>query len=87
MPCRLAWGRGARQSPAQRCCPSPLPPSPPPQPSLSLLLRPGYRARKAADGSVERIDYFISDGIYGSMNCILYDHIELLPKWALVCLG
>lgn len=25
------------------------------------------------------VDYYVSDGVYGSFNCILYDHPELHP--------
>ena len=40
----------------------------------STLLTPvyGQRDRVAADGSVKK-DYWLTDGLYGSFNCILYD--------------
>jgi ornithine decarboxylase len=39
----------------------------------------GWRHRQCDDRTT-CMDYFISDGIYGSMNCLLYDHAEIDPK-------
>ena len=39
----------------------------------------GKRRRQGADGRAV-IDYWISDGIYGSMNCKLYDAFEARPQ-------
>ena len=38
----------------------------------------GVRPGTCADGSPTR-DYWITDGLYGSMNSILYDHARPLP--------
>jgi ornithine decarboxylase len=41
----------------------------------------GWRARRAAAPDAgPTMDYFISDGLYGSMNCLLYDHADLQPR-------
>jgi ornithine decarboxylase len=42
----------------------------------------GRRQRKTVvDGeSKVEMDYWISDGLYGSMNCLVYDHAVLSPK-------
>lgn len=33
----------------------------------------GQRDRKAENGSIKQKDYWLTDGLYGSFNCILYD--------------
>lgn len=44
----------------------------------------GHRRRVVADGDSGEtkvaMDYWISDGLYGSMNCLVYDHATLAPK-------
>jgi ornithine decarboxylase len=43
----------------------------------------GKRERvDAADvaGPRARVDYWVTDGLYGSMNCLLYDHATLAPR-------
>jgi len=35
----------------------------------------GYRDRTESDGSKFK-DYYVTDGLYGSFNCVLYDHAE-----------
>ncbi|KAK9785259.1 hypothetical protein WJX73_007314 [Symbiochloris irregularis] len=42
------------------------------QPGALALAINGTRTRETAEGTLRR-DYFMSDGIYGSLNCILYD--------------
>ncbi|KAI7846238.1 hypothetical protein COHA_000306 [Chlorella ohadii] len=39
----------------------------------------GWRARTADDSGEQLMDYFLTDGLYGSMNCLVYDHAELAP--------
>ena len=39
----------------------------------------GRRARPNAGGEMA-MEYWIADGIYGSMNCLLYDHAELSAR-------
>ena len=42
--------------------------------SASLFLNIyGNRVRKDMGGN-RLVDYWLSDGIYGSLNCIVYDH-------------
>lgn len=40
----------------------------------------GWRSRRAGAGMPASMEYFISDGVYGSMNCLLYDHADLTPR-------
>lgn len=43
-------------------------------------------AKRLVPGSVESpsrppsIMYYVNDGVYGSFNCLLYDHAEVLPS-------
>lgn len=38
----------------------------------------GKRPRRFPDGGLE-MHYWITDGLYGSMNCVIYDHMVLKP--------
>ena len=38
----------------------------------------GRRRRKGASG--EEFDYWVTDGVYGSMNCLLYDHAKISTR-------
>ncbi|XP_047120199.1 ornithine decarboxylase 1-like [Schistocerca piceifrons] len=31
------------------------------------------------DGSITSVMYYVNDGVYGSFNCLLYDHMEVTP--------
>jgi ornithine decarboxylase len=35
-------------------------------------------AKKTSPGN--RVDYYVNDGLYGSFNCILYDHVHCYPS-------
>jgi ornithine decarboxylase len=35
---------------------------------------------KSGGDAEEIISYYINDGVYGSFNCILYDHVDVFPK-------
>ncbi|KAL4436858.1 hypothetical protein ABPG75_003997 [Micractinium tetrahymenae] len=37
----------------------------------------GWRGRTVGEASEQHYDYFITDGLYGSMNCLVYDHAEM----------
>lgn len=39
----------------------------------------GNRPRHYADGGSKEMHYWITDGLYGSMNCVIYDHATLRP--------
>jgi len=38
-----------------------------------------YEAPKAGEEKEEVVSYYINDGVYGSFNCTLYDHVEVYP--------
>ena len=38
----------------------------------------GRRRRRGASG--EEFDYWVTDGVYGSMNCLLYDHAKISTR-------
>ena len=40
----------------------------------------GTRVRKDTSGN-KMFDYYVSDGIYGSLNCIVYDHANPSISW------
>ncbi|XP_024521592.1 uncharacterized protein LOC9650684 [Selaginella moellendorffii] len=44
--------------------------------SLAALVF-GCRVRRREEGNKTVVEYWINDGIYGSMNCLLYDHATL----------
>lgn len=49
--------------------------------SASLMLNIyGTRVRKDTSGN-KMFDYYVSDGIYGSLNCIVYDHANPSISW------
>lgn len=39
----------------------------------------GQRRRRGSQGA-EEFDYWVTDGVYGSMNCLLYDHAEISAR-------
>ncbi|KAG7667506.1 hypothetical protein Ndes2526B_g07541 [Nannochloris sp. 'desiccata'] len=40
----------------------------------------GRRQRCSEPGATPSFDYWITDGLYGSMNCLLYDHATVYPR-------
>jgi ornithine decarboxylase len=49
--------------------------------AASLILNIyGQRERKDLDGN-RLLDYWVSDGLYGSLNCIVYDHASPTVSW------
>lgn len=40
----------------------------------------GRRQRCSEPGATPTFDYWITDGLYGSMNCLLYDHATVFPR-------
>lgn len=40
----------------------------------------GRRCREREPGGDLSYDYWITDGLYGSMNCLLYDHATVMPR-------
>lgn len=39
----------------------------------------GWRERRVPGQTLPSRDYWLTDGLYGSMNCLLYDHATLVP--------
>eukprot|EP00747_Dinoflagellata_sp_TGD_P141105 gnl/TRDRNA2_/TRDRNA2_176084_c0_seq1.p1 gnl/TRDRNA2_/TRDRNA2_176084_c0~~gnl/TRDRNA2_/TRDRNA2_176084_c0_seq1.p1 ORF type:complete len:421 (+),score=-28.49 gnl/TRDRNA2_/TRDRNA2_176084_c0_seq1:153-1415(+) len=39
----------------------------------------GRRPKRSLDKAEDNMDYWIADGLYGSMNCVMYDHASLKP--------
>eukprot|EP00442_Polarella_glacialis_P059133 CAMPEP_0115152972 /NCGR_PEP_ID=MMETSP0227-20121206/66459_1 /TAXON_ID=89957 /ORGANISM="Polarella glacialis, Strain CCMP 1383" /LENGTH=480 /DNA_ID=CAMNT_0002563643 /DNA_START=166 /DNA_END=1604 /DNA_ORIENTATION=+ len=50
--------------------------------STAHLLTKVYAKAKlpAQDGNGEVCRYYLNDGLYGSFNCIIYDHVTVLPE-------
>lgn len=40
----------------------------------------GWRGRSQGEAQEQAYDYYITDGLYGAMNCMVYDHAELAPR-------
>jgi ornithine decarboxylase len=85
----------ARPTTLPHPCPAALTPSPASTGKLRIIAEPGryfaeafatyacfingWRARTADDSGEQLFDYYLTDGLYGSMNCLVYDHAELAP--------
>jgi ornithine decarboxylase len=48
--------------------------------AAATLVTNVYGCRQRIQGGSQYRDYWITDGVYGSMNCLLYDHAELTPR-------
>lgn len=47
--------------------------------AYTLACRIHSKREVVRNGKVENMMYFINDGVYGSFNCILYDHKVVTP--------
>lgn len=47
--------------------------------AYTLACRIHSKREIVRNGKVENMMYFINDGVYGSFNCILYDHKVVTP--------
>lgn len=48
--------------------------------SSSTLLTKVYAKMKIEDGEDSTFRYYLNDGLYGSFNCVIYDHAEVHPE-------
>lgn len=48
--------------------------------SSSTLLTKVFAKTKIDDGKEETFRYYLNDGLYGSFNCVIYDHAEVFPE-------
>lgn len=44
------------------------------------------REVRSESGKLDTVMYFLNDGVYGSFNCILYDHQVVTAEHYLVCI-
>lgn len=48
--------------------------------STSTLLTKVFAKTKIDDGDESTFRYYLNDGLYGSFNCVIYDHAEVSPE-------